>query len=190
MAPLEVNGYTVRRLSPADAPTLQILYERCSDYHEEHEGIPTHPTAAEEELVAHPPGRPLSDKFSFGIYAPTGEMVGYLDLMRNFPSAGEWWIALLMLDPRVRGSGLGGRIYEAVAKWVVSAGGHTISLGVLEQARRAEQFWRRMGFQETSRQPYRSELTHREGQLIVMLHELVRSPAAFYEAPSVKPPGL
>lgn len=46
---------------------LQMLYERCSDYHEQHEGTPTRPSAAEEELAALPPGKSLSDKFSLGI---------------------------------------------------------------------------------------------------------------------------
>ncbi|HEV2148680.1 MAG TPA: GNAT family N-acetyltransferase [Longimicrobiaceae bacterium] len=178
MPPPELYGYTVRRLAPADAPALQALYERCSDYHEEHEGVPTRPNAAEEELVARPPGRMLSDKFSFGIYAPTGEMVGYLDLMRDFPSAGEWWIALLMLDPGARGAGLGGRVYEAASRWVAAEGGHTISLGVLEHSPRAEQFWRRMGFEEAGRQPYTSDSAGRERRLIVLRHELVHPPAA------------
>lgn len=47
----ELGGYAIRRLSPGDAGELQMLYERCSDYHEQHEGIPTHPSAAEQELV-------------------------------------------------------------------------------------------------------------------------------------------
>lgn len=51
-----VDGYDVRRLSAADAGDLQALYERCSDYHEQHEGVPTPPDAAEEELAARPPG--------------------------------------------------------------------------------------------------------------------------------------
>lgn len=35
---LRVEGHSVRRLGPGDAPVLQDLYERCSDYHELEEG--------------------------------------------------------------------------------------------------------------------------------------------------------
>jgi GNAT superfamily N-acetyltransferase len=151
-----------------DAGALQLLYERCSDYHEEHEGIPTRPTAAAEELAALPPGKAPADKFSFGIYSPDDEMVGYLDMVRDFPSAGEWQIGLLMLDPAVRGAGLGARIFRAAAVWVREQGGCTMSLGVLEHAAGAERFWRRMGLKEVARQPYASETGRKQSQIIFM----------------------
>lgn len=110
-----LDGHEVRRLAAADARALQALYERCSDYHEEHEGIPTRPTAAEEELAALPPGGSPADKFSLGIHAPGGAMVGFLDQVRDFPSPGEWQIGLLMIDPEARSAGLGRRVYEAAA---------------------------------------------------------------------------
>lgn len=105
-------------------------------------------------------------------------MVGYLDLVRDFPSTGEWHIGLLMLDPQMRSSGLGSRIYEATAAWVASRGGHTIFLGVLEQATRAEQFWRHLGFEEVSRQSYTSETGRTKSRVIIMRHRLVHPPAA------------
>ena len=172
----DLRGYRVQRLSPADAGTLQLLYERCSDYHEEHEGIPTRPTAAADELAALPPGKALVDKFSLGIYSPEGEMVGYLDLVRDFPAADEWQIGLLMLDPAERGRGLGERICRAAADWVAARGGRTISLGVLEHAPRAERFWRRMGFDEIARQPYGSETGRRSSRIIFMRHRLAQLP--------------
>ena len=168
----DLRGHRVQRLSPADAGAVQRLYERCSDYHEEHEGIPTRPTAAAEELAALPPGKALADKFSLGIYQPDGEMAGYLDLVRDFPSAGEWQIGLLMLDPAARGAGLGERVFRAAASWVAEQGGRTISLGVLEHSPRAEQFWRRMGFAEVARQPYTSETGRKHSRVIFMRLDL------------------
>lgn len=173
---IEVEGCTVRRLTRADAAELQVLYERCSDYHEQHEGVPTRPTAGADELAALPPGKTAADKFSFGIHAPDGEMVGCLDLVRDFPAAGEWQIGLLLLVPEARGSGLGGRIHDAAVRWVSSRGGRTITLGVLEHAPDAERFWRRMGYQEVSRQRYLSEATRRESVLIFMRREVPAAP--------------
>lgn len=168
----DLRGHRVQRLSLTDAGTLQSLYERCSDYHVEHEGVPTRPTAAAEELAALPPGKAPADKFSLGIYSPEGEMVGYLDLVRDFPSAGEWQIGLLMLDPAVRGAGLGERVCRAAESWVAERGGRTISLGVLEHSPRAARFWRRMGFEEVARQPYASETGRKHSRIIFMRRDL------------------
>jgi ribosomal protein S18 acetylase RimI-like enzyme len=167
-----LRGHRIQRLSHADAGALQRLYERCSDYHEEHEGIPTRPTAAAEELAALPPGKAPADKFPLGIYSPDGEMAGYLDLVRDFPGPSEWQIGLLMLDPAVRGAALGERVFRAAASWVAGQGGHTISLGVLEHSPRAERFWRRMGFAEVARQPYASETGRKHSRIIFMRLDL------------------
>jgi GNAT superfamily N-acetyltransferase len=162
-----IEGYEVRRLTAADAAELQPLCERCSDYYEQHEGVPTGPDAAEEELAARPPGTADSDKFALGIYAPGGEMAAYLDLVRDYPSAGEWQIGLMMIDPALRGAGLGSRACRAAMEWMASQGARTVTLGVLEHAPDAERFWRRMAFEEIRRQPYTSP-GGRESRLIVM----------------------
>jgi GNAT superfamily N-acetyltransferase len=166
-AGFHLDGYSVLRLTSTDASGLQDLFERCTDFHELSEGFPTRPTAGAEELVARPAGRDLVDKFSFGIYAPGGELIGYMDLMRNYPAEREWWIGLLLLDPAARGGGLGSRIYRAAAEWVRTQGATVIYLGVLEQNVAAEQFWRREGFKEVRRDPTVSD-TGEQSWLLVM----------------------
>jgi ribosomal protein S18 acetylase RimI-like enzyme len=166
-----IDGYDVRRLSTADAADLQALYERCSDYHEQHEGVPTPAGAAEEELAALPPDTPADDKFALGIYAHDGRMAGYLEMVRDYPSAGEWQIGLLMIDPSLRGAGLGSRACRAALEWMAARGARNVTLGVLEHAPDAERFWRRMGFEEVRRQPYTSP-SGRESRLIVMRQTL------------------
>ncbi|MBW3570409.1 MAG: GNAT family N-acetyltransferase [Gemmatimonadetes bacterium] len=168
---LDVDGYRVERLGPADAAVVQRLYERCSDYHQLEEGIPTRPGAAAHLLAALPPGREAADKYVLGVRAPGGELVGVMDLIRDCPDRNEWWLGLLMLDPDVRGSGLGGRLYRAVEQAVRSGGATSIYLGVLEQNPSAERFWRSHGFQELRRQPYTAASGH-QSRVIVMRHRL------------------
>jgi GNAT superfamily N-acetyltransferase len=163
-----LKGYQVVRLTLADAPELQDLYERCTDYHEAHEGVPTRPGAGEEELCAGPPGRSLEDKLPFGIYSMGGELIGYLELFRNYPAEGEWWIGLLMLDPKVRGQGLGGEIYQSARTWAAEQGAHSILLGVLEEEHAAERFWQRQGFSELRRDPYPPAAGGRSRKLVVL----------------------
>lgn len=169
---IRLDGWSVARLTESDAADLQGLFERCTDFHELSEGTPTRPTAGPEELALLPPGKDLSDKFPFGIYAGPGRMVGYLELMRDYPTDSEWFVGLLMLDPAVRGGGLGGRIYRAAAEWVIAQGGTVIRLAVLEQNPHALRFWERLGFRELSRQPHVSE-TGYQSRVIVMAHRFV-----------------
>jgi RimJ/RimL family protein N-acetyltransferase len=161
-------GYSVRRLKTLNAAELQDLYERCSDYHEMHEGFATRPSAGADELAMLPPGRSQEDKFSIGIYESTGPLIAYLDIVRGYPVENEWWIGLLMLDPEVRANGLGTRIFEAARDWAFSQGGQSIYLAVLEENKRAERFWRRQGFEEVRRQSHTSETGNKICQVIVM----------------------
>lgn len=171
MLELDLDGYVVARLGSDDAPAVQDLYARCSDYHVLEEGIPTRPGAAEHLLTALPPGKQPADKYVLGIYAPEGALVGVLDLIRDFPGRNEWWLGLLMLDPGARASGLGKRLYRGTTRAITGLGGTAVHLGVLEQNAAAERFWRRQGFQELRRQPYTSASGHRS-RVIVMRHGL------------------
>jgi len=166
-ADLAIDGARIRRLRPGDAAAVQRLYERCTDFHELAEGMPTRPTAGAEEIEALPPGKMSTDKHLFGIVAADGELAGYVDLTRDYPERGEWWLGLLMLDPASRGAGLGSRVVRGAAEWAVGRGARAILLGVLEQNPRAERFWRRQGFAELDRRPYTSD-TGLPSRIIVM----------------------
>jgi len=150
---------------------VQRLYERCTDFHELAEGMPTRADSGAYELEALPPGKMSADKHVFGIVAADGELAGYVDLVRDYPERGEWWLGLLMLDPAARGAGLGSRVVRGAAEWAAARGARAILLGVLEQNPRAERFWRRQGFIELDRRPYTSD-TGRPSRIIVMRLDL------------------
>ncbi|HST60478.1 MAG TPA: GNAT family N-acetyltransferase [Longimicrobium sp.] len=161
------DGYAAVRLSSADVAELQALHERCTDYFELIQGAPTEPTSAAEDLVGLPPGKELADKHYFGIHAADGALTGALELLRDWPNPGTWWLGLLMLDPPARGAGLGARIYTAAREWVRAQGGETISLAVLEQNTQAERFWRRLGFAEIERTPFVASTGLTSGAIIM-----------------------
>jgi GNAT superfamily N-acetyltransferase len=165
---IEINGYYIRRFTGSDVAELQDLYERYADYHEMHEGFAIRPSAGADELAMPPPGRTLEDKFSIGIHEPDGSLNAYLDILRGYPAANEWWIGLLMLDLKVRANGLGTHIFRAAQNWVSLQGGDAIYLAVLEENKRAERFWWRQGFAELRRQAHTSETGSKKSQVIVM----------------------
>lgn len=167
-----VEGFHIVRLTPEDAPQVQSLYERCNDYHLAHEGISTRASAGEEELTTLPPGRSMDDKFSFGIYAPGPELIGYLELFRNYPADGEWWIGLLMLDPKMRRRGLGSQIFRAASVWAAGNAAQAIQLGVLESDPAATSFWYRQGFEFVRRRAYKSQ-AERKSHTVLILRRLL-----------------
>ncbi len=144
------NG-TFRVLTLGDAPELQELLARCDDYFLLSEGRPTPQDAAEKELASVPPNGTAEDTFSFGIEC-SGGLVGFLSVARNYPKPQEWWIGFLLLDPSVRGTGLGSEVHRALQDWIVAQSGTTLWLGVLEKNEAGQRFWRRMGYRERERQ--------------------------------------
>jgi GNAT superfamily N-acetyltransferase len=113
-----LEGFQLRRLGADDAVEVQRLHERCTDHYELIEGGPTRPASAAEALAELPPGKTYDDKFYFGIHEPGGRLVGALEMARDLPSAGEWWLALLLLEPAARRRGLGARVLDVAKRWV------------------------------------------------------------------------
>jgi len=145
---LIVDDYYVARLNRDEhAGELQALYERCPDYLRMAFGEPVRATAAEEDFA-------LSRNMIYGIYSRDAEMIGALEMLRDYPKPDQWWIGLLMLDPRARGRGLGPRVCNTTCDWIATEGGSAVWIAVLVQNEAAQRFWKRMGFEEMERQPY------------------------------------
>jgi len=142
-----VEGYRVVKLGEAQVPALQALHERCHVFLELIYGEPPQADAAAQLLVDRPEGKGLEDKFLFGLYPPTGEaMAGVLEVIRDFPERGEWFIGFLMLDPAHRDAGVGSRFVEALEGWVRGQRATGLRLIVQEQNPGALRFWQRRGY--------------------------------------------
>jgi RimJ/RimL family protein N-acetyltransferase len=172
------SGYRFARLTIDHAPELQNLYEGCTDYHMAHEGTPTRPNAGAEELRSLPPGRSAEDKFPFGIYSPDAELVGYLELFRNYPAKGEWWIGLLMVEPNARRRGLGSEIFRSGSDWAAENGAKAIQLAVLEHDPAAQRFWARQGFEFVRRRPYESDAEKKAHTVVILGRTFSRDESA------------
>jgi hypothetical protein len=105
--PISLSGYEIEGLVGSDARRLVSLYQACSDYVLLERGEPPNAASAREEFESFPPNRTAVDKFVFGLKAVDGKLVGLLACDRDYPQAGRWWIALLMIDRAVRGQGVG-----------------------------------------------------------------------------------
>jgi GNAT superfamily N-acetyltransferase len=153
LSPFQLTDYRVRVLDTSDLPSIQLLLDRCADFHLLVTGEPPKPGDASNLLEDHPPDIAPDDKIVFGIFSPRNELLGVLDLARNYPLAGIWWIGLLLLDPICRGQGLGKQVYTAFEAWARKHGANEIRLGVVERNEKALRFWESLGFQRIVRRP-------------------------------------
>jgi len=149
---VKVDGFRVARLTAADAPELQNLFERARDFFEMCEGGPPRPDAALLELTQVPEPFALDDLAVFGFWRE--ELDGVVALLREPRKEASWWIGLLLLDPAARGAGAGTRIFEATREWLAASGAQTIYIGVVVHNEPARRFWLARGFEELDVQEY------------------------------------
>jgi GNAT superfamily N-acetyltransferase len=143
----------IAKLTIDDAPALQGLLERCSEFWELVEGVPPAADTAVKELTSMAPGKTADDTFTFGVFEDD-RLIAFAHVTRDCPKPSEWWIALLMLDPSQRGRGLGAEIHREIVEWVAAHGGASLWLAVQTQNERAEKFWLRQGYVDRGRQAY------------------------------------
>jgi ribosomal protein S18 acetylase RimI-like enzyme len=144
-------------LGESHLAAVQQLFLRCTDFVERIEGRPTRGDEATHLLEDLPPGRGPSDKLALGV-VQQGELVAVIDLVRDFPRPGTWYVGLLLLVPECRRTGLGERIHAALAAWIAQQGGSRLRLIVQEQNPAALRFWLRLGYQVCGSARQRLEL--------------------------------
>lgn len=146
----DLHSICFKRLSilDGDIEPLQDLFRRCTDYYELEEGESTVADAAEHLLLNKPSSLAPEDKIVLGLYSETGLLVAICDLLRNYPSAGEWWIGLLMIDPEYRSAGLGTQILQEVISLANTEQATALWVAPLVQNPKAQRFWERHGFVE------------------------------------------
>ena len=167
----EIPSFNVKQLQHEDNDILQAFLEKCSDYIQLVTGSLPSESAAQSLLTDCPEGKSPDDKLVIGFYTEEGVLVGLLDIIRDYPCQGDWWIGLLLLDPEFRSQGLGECIYASTEKWLKQYGAKKIYLGVVEQNQGAYRFWRKVGFEPVESQPS-MPIGKAEHIVITMVHGL------------------
>ena len=166
-----IPGYQTTLIQGNDLGDLQSLLEKCADYSLMVDGTLPNPSEAASLLVDCPVGKTIVDKFVFGFSNGEQGLIGMLDAVRDYPTQGDWWLGLLLLDPAQRNKGLGRRIYQSFEDWVSQQGARRIFLGVVEENQKAYQFWQKLGFVTVEKHPARQfgNLTH---EVIILVRNL------------------
>lgn len=143
---IELAGTTVTRLDDAHQPAIDDLYARCADF------LAVDPAAGPPVSLLHglPSDAVPSRQHVFGFWEGT-TLTGALEVLCGYVEVKDWWIGLLMLDPRHRGAGLGHRAVEAVLAWARTSGeAQRLWIVVAPANVHAMRFWKREGFTERS----------------------------------------
>jgi len=147
----EISGFCAKPLTPNDSGILQRLYEKCPDYFEIVEGRPALPGAAAEDITACAPFKNIKDKFLYGIFDGQNRLTGIFEGFKDYPQTGTWWIGLFMLAPEARGKNVGRAIIKKFEESAFAGSARKIKLGIVEDNAPAFAFWKKCGFEFSSK---------------------------------------
>lgn len=137
----------IRKLTALDLPALQELCLACRDFQVLTTGREPGPADGEDLFMDCPPGKSPGDKEIFGLMS-WGKAVGVIELLRDYPAQGTWFIGLMLVHPCWRGKGLGRDALAWLEQYLAEQKVGSLSLAVLAENPLGLRFWEHNGFQQ------------------------------------------
>lgn len=141
-------NYLLKSLSEKNQDEIEEFFTQANDYAIFESGKSQPDSETKNLLTALPVGKEKSDKIVLGIYGESAELIGVIDLIKNFPTQGEWMLGLLDLIPAVRKQGLGKKVHQDLVNLAKSKGATSLRIGVLQGNGAALRFWSSLGYQQ------------------------------------------
>lgn len=138
--------FELRILTENDKNIIEHFFEEASDYAIIESGESNPQLECESLLNDLPPEKTKSDKFVYGIFNDKSILIGLVDLLKDFPTKGEFMLGLLEFVPEVRHQGLGKAVHEILVEKVRHLGANSLRIGVLEVNIAALKFWKSLGY--------------------------------------------
>ena len=140
--------FSLEILSEHHKAEIEAFFEQASDYALLESGVSNPQSEATDLLYSLPEEKTEKDKFVYGVFDETHQLIGVVDLIKNFPEKGEVMLGLLDFIPRVRHQGLGQAVHQVLVEKVKLAGGQSLRIGVLQENAAALRFWKALGYQK------------------------------------------
>ncbi|SRR5713101_6121409 len=169
------DGIEAAEAMPDDGPDLQALFEESSDFFDLTAGLPPGPAEVQSLFAALPEGKTYDDKHVISLFTKPEGLIGVIDVVRDYPVPGSWWMGLMLLRPAMRGRGKGGIVFRSFMEWAAAGGARDIYLSVKTQNEGAFKFWSRMGFEVAETRPPAC-LGARDSVVVVMRRGTTRRP--------------
>lgn len=140
------NGYTIKSISIDDCKIVEKLCIECSDYFILHDGTLPNTKDIKGIFFDLPPNKGYEDKFVLGIFTSQNKLIGIVDIVRDYPTVGEWMLGLMLIAPNQRNNGLGTTVHKIVSDWAMSLGAKSFRIGVIQENDKGNKFWSRLGY--------------------------------------------
>lgn len=142
------NDYKIKSLTVENIKLVESLCKKCSDYYILHDGILPSTEEPKEIFTAIPPNKSCDDKFVLGIFNYSNELIGIIDIVKDFPVIGECMLGLMLINPEERGKGLGKIVHKALVQWTINLGLKSLRIGVIEDNHKGIKFWSDLGYKK------------------------------------------
>lgn len=137
----------IKTLNSNDIDSIDQLLNECEDYYLLHDGV-LHTKKDVNEILTHlPPDKKPHDKFVLGIFYKD-QLIGIIDLIKDFPVIGQWIIGLFLLSKKERGKGIGKLVHNALSEIVLKSTGDSLRIGVIEENINGFNFWKTLGYKK------------------------------------------
>jgi GNAT superfamily N-acetyltransferase len=143
---MQLDGHVIRAAVADDEAAAQTLFEADPNYFEIVEGAPAGSAEFQNTITELAPGKSYEDKFVFCVLNTDGNVVAVIDILRDYPEDGIWFVGLVFVAREQRGQGLGSRLVEAICTHVAMQGGNAARIAVADKNTDAMRFWERAGF--------------------------------------------
>ena len=146
--------FVARPAEREDTGEIQAFIESNPEYWLLTHGHPPLANDAAKSFDWHPPAdMSYSEHLSLLVrHSSTREILAQIDVATDLLATGVYHLGFFMTATRTHGSGFAHRLYASYERWAIEHGARWLRLGVVEVNRRAEAFWRRVGYVELKRQ--------------------------------------
>lgn len=129
----------------ADTPAVMALMEAAQDYVLMEERRAPDAAYVDNFFTERPKGHAPDALQQYGA-GTAGDLDGAVTVLKGYNTADSWWVGLIILHPRARGTGLSARMMADLVAHARADGARWIKLAVLAQNARARAFYDRTGF--------------------------------------------
>ena len=148
----DTGAFTGRELLAADVPALQLFFDANPEYFYRINDRPPRADEAQQEFDEQVPAHlPHGERWFIGVHeAGTRALVAMANVTAHLGVPHVWHIGLFIVATHLHGSGAAAAIYAALERAIASEGAEWLRLGVVCGNERAERFWVRHGYTETT----------------------------------------
>ncbi|MFF9480035.1 GNAT family N-acetyltransferase [Streptomyces sp. NPDC014733] len=135
----------IRDLKPDDEQDVLALFDAAGDWFTAATGRPAAPGDVQSLYYALPEGAAFQDK-TLIVIAVGGEIVGVIDAVIRYPTAGSCTLGLFLIHPAFRRRGLGSLVASALLRELAAENYTHVATSVTEGWRPGTEFLTALGF--------------------------------------------